>query len=151
MLDAVVAVLAVLLIGTGLAVMIGLAPARRLWARLRGRPVRARALRRKPQVPAGADPTLHPTTQKAVVLAARLATLLRANGSDAYGSELKKAVQRVRSDEPAGLYALLAALRNLRWLSLDKPEADRELQRLVAELRQAVKDRAEQLELLPFG
>jgi hypothetical protein len=151
MLEAVVAVLAGLLVGVGIAVMIGPGPIRRFWVRIRRRPPRVRTRRRQTQPPANGDSMLHPTTQKVIILAARLATLLRAQGREAYGSELRKAVQRLRSDESAGLYALLASIRSLRELSLEKPDADRELQRLVDQLRQTVRDRAEQLELLPFG
>lgn len=141
-----------LLIVVGVAIMVGPALPRQALARLRGsRPPRPHRRRRKPPVSIPADPPLNPTTQKAIVVAARLATLLRAQGRDSHGADLKRAVQRLRADEPAGLYALQAAIRNLRYLSLDEPEADRQLQRLVTELRRTVRDRAEQLELLPFG
>ncbi len=54
------------------------------------------------------------------------------------------------SDEPAGLYALQTVLRRLRSLSLDDRGAQERLKALSNELRDAVQDRFEQLELLPF-
>jgi hypothetical protein len=53
------------------------------------------------------------------------------------------------SNEPAGLYAMQTALRKVRSISLDESSQKR-LTALSNELRTAVQDRFEQLELLPF-
>jgi hypothetical protein len=52
------------------------------------------------------------------------------------------------SNEPAGLYALQTALRKLRAFSIEESSQQR-LKALSNELRTAVQDRFEQLELLP--
>jgi hypothetical protein len=54
------------------------------------------------------------------------------------------------SDEPAGLYALQTVLRRVRTMNLDDRAAQERLKSLSNELRDAVQDRFEQLELLPF-
>ena len=61
------------------------------------------------------------------------------------------AARRVRTDEAQGLLALAGVLRGLREISLGDGEAEDRYRRLVEELKQAVKDRSEQLELLHFG
>ena len=99
----------------------------------------------------GATPDLHPTTMKALTAAARTYSLLRANGEDQVAGELRTAARRVRADEAQGLLALAAVLRALREVSLEEPEAEERYRRLVDELKGAVKDRSEQLELLHFG
>jgi hypothetical protein len=53
------------------------------------------------------------------------------------------------SNEPAGLYALQTVLRKLRALNIEDSSQER-LKALSNELRTAVQDRFEQLELLPF-
>jgi hypothetical protein len=53
------------------------------------------------------------------------------------------------SNEPAGLYAMQTALRKLKALSTEDSSRER-LSALSNELRIAVQDRFEQLELLPF-
>ena len=60
------------------------------------------------------------------------------------------AAGRITSDEPAGLYAMQTLLRRLRLLSIDDRGAQERLKALSNELREAVQDRFEQLELLPF-
>jgi hypothetical protein len=53
------------------------------------------------------------------------------------------------SNEPAGLYALQNSLRKVRALNTEESSQQR-LKALSTELRTAVQDRFEQLELLPF-
>ena len=85
-----------------------------------------------------------------LIAAARLGNWLRSRGQDDIARELRSAGGQITSNEPAGLYAMQVVLRRLRALSLDdKPSQDR-LKGLTNELRIAVQDRFEQLELLPF-
>jgi hypothetical protein len=92
-------------------------------------------------------PGLNPKTQRVLVAAARLASWLRTNGHDDLSRELRGAAARMTGNEPAGLYALQTMLRKVR--ALDDGSQER-LQKLSSELRTAVQDRFEQLELLPF-
>jgi hypothetical protein len=80
---------------------------------------------------------------------ARLSTWLRAHGNEELSRELRGAAARLNSNEPAGLYALQTSLRKVRALSVDEGSQQR-LKALSTELRNAVQDRFEQLELLPF-
>jgi len=97
------------------------------------------------------DSNVHPTTARALTAAARTYSLLRASGQDRVALELRAAARLVRADEARGLLALGTVLRELREASLPDQEADARLRGLVIELRDAVRDRCEQLELLPFG
>jgi hypothetical protein len=54
------------------------------------------------------------------------------------------------ANEAAGLYALQTTLRRIRVVNVTESTAQERLRALVAELRTAVQDRFEQLELLPF-
>jgi hypothetical protein len=65
--------------------------------------------------------------------------------------ELRAAAARLATDEPSGLYAMQTALRHIRGLELSDRNAAERLRLLAADLRKAVQDRFEQLELLPFG
>lgn len=96
------------------------------------------------------EPALHPTTLQALTAAARASSLLNAGGGGRVAAELRAGARRVRTDEAQGLLALAALLPALREVSLDDPLANARYQRLVRELREAVKDRSEQLELLHF-
>ena len=53
-------------------------------------------------------------------------------------------------NEPAGLYALQTTLRRIRVVNISDGASHERLKALVGELRTAVQDRFEQLELLPF-
>jgi hypothetical protein len=97
-------------------------------------------------VPAG----LNPKTQRVLVAAVRLGNWLRAHGHDDFSRELKNAAGRITANEAAGLYAMQTVLRRLRTLNLDDQTAQERLKTLTTELRTAVQDRFEQLELLPF-
>ncbi len=53
-------------------------------------------------------------------------------------------------NEPAGLYALQTTLRRIPVVNVSDGPSQERLKALVSELRTAVQDRFEQLELLPF-
>ena len=94
-------------------------------------------------------PGLNPKTQRVLVASARLGNWLRAHGHDDVARELRSAAGRMTGNEAAGLYALQAVLRRLRSLDLPDRTAQVRLTSLSTELRTAVQDRFEQLELLP--
>ena len=155
MLDLVVGGLAALLVVAGIAIIAGpVLPRlwRTAWSRLRpaGRLRIPRAALPINQPTTSGEPSLHPTTMRALTAAARAYSLLRANGEDRVALELRGAARRVRSDEAQGLLALVAVLKTLRETVLDDSGANARLRKLVGELRDAVKDRSEQLELLHF-
>jgi hypothetical protein len=138
-----------LLVLAGVAVMMGpnlMSSIRRL--RSLRRPVKVPSVFQTPQREASA-PGLNAKTQRVVVAAARLSTWLRAHGQEELSRELRGAAARLTTNEPAGLYALQTALRKVRALNVEESSQQR-LKALSAELRTAVQDRFEQLELLPF-
>jgi hypothetical protein len=150
MLGAVVGVVVCLLLVAGILVMLG--PATGMLIR------RARDIRRArvPSVFQAAQPPevvpsgLNPKTQRVLVAAARLGNWLRAHGHDDLSRELRSAAGKITGNEAAGLYAMQTALRRLRSLNLDDRTSQERLKSLTTELRTAVQDRFEQLELLPF-
>jgi hypothetical protein len=93
---------------------------------------------------------LNPKTQRVLVAASRLGNWLRAHNHEEIARALRSAAARITSDEPAGLYAMQTVLRRVRALSLDDGSTQERLKALSNELRDAVQDRFEQLELLPF-
>jgi hypothetical protein len=152
MLEALVAVVAALLVLGGVLIMLGpqtvsivrrIRSLRRPEGPLRG-PL---APRRGESVPPG----LNQKTQRVLVSATRLATWLRAHGQDDVAKELRSAAARLTTDEPSGLYAMQNALRHVRSLALEDRNANERMRLLSGDLRKAVQDRFEQLELLPFG
>jgi hypothetical protein len=152
LLDALVAVVATILVAAGVLVMLG-PHATSIFRKLRSMPRPDTRLpgpfaaRQREPVPAG----LHPKTQRVVVSSTRLATWLRAHGEDDVARQLRQAAARLATDEASGLYAMQNALRHVRSLALDDRNANERLRLLSADLRKAVQDRFEQLELLPFG
>jgi hypothetical protein len=138
-----------LLVLAGILVMLG--------PNVKGTIRRIRSLRRPTTVPSvfqkgphEAVPTgLNPKTQRVLVAAARLSTWLRAHGQEDVSKEVRGAAARLTSNEPAGLYAMQTALRKLKALTIEDSARER-LNALSNELRIAVQDRFEQLELLPF-
>ena len=147
MLDLVAAALAALLVVAGLVVIAG--PALPRWwrfARSRGR----RSALAVPKAAVGGFNDLHPTSQKVLVTASSIYGILRAHNLDVESRELRGASQRLRTDEANGLYAMQVALRRLRATTTGDSGDDRRLHQLCNQLADAVKDRAEQLELLPF-
>jgi hypothetical protein len=95
-------------------------------------------------------PGLNPKTQRVMVAAARLANWLRAHNHEDLARELRHAAARLAGDEASGLYAMHTVLRRLRPLTSEDRAAQERLRVLSNELRTAVQDRFEQLELLPF-
>ncbi len=151
MLEVLVGVVVGLLVVAGILVMMGPSTARVIR--------RVRAIRRPAGVPSVfqtakphevVPPGLNPKTQRVLVAAARLTSWLRAHGHDDLSRELRSAAGRITGNEAAGLYAMQTALRRVRSLSLDDRSAQERLKVLTSELRTAVQDRFEQLELLPF-
>ncbi|TAN33143.1 hypothetical protein EPN29_06945 [bacterium] len=151
MLELLVGVVVGLLLVAGVLVMMG--------PSLTGMMPRLRSIHRPARVPAVfqaghrrevVPPGLNPKTQRVLVASARLASWLRAHGHDDVSRELRHAAARMTGNEPAGLYALQTVLRKLRMLSLDDGGSQERLRSLSNELRTAVQDRFEQLELLPF-
>ena len=150
MLEAIVGLVVVLLLAAGVLVMFGpnvKATLLRL-SRIR-RPVKVPAAfqsaRSRDVVPAA----LNPKTQRVLVAAARLASWLRAHAQEDVAREVRNAAARMTGNEPAGLYALQAALRRIRVVNIHDTIAQARLKSLVKELHVAVQDRFEQLELLP--
>ena len=92
---------------------------------------------------------LNPKTQRVLVASARLASWLRAHAQEDVAREVRNAAARMTGNEPAGLYALQAALRRIRVVNIHDTVAQARLKALVKELHVAVQDRFEQLELLP--
>ena len=149
MLEAIVAVVVVLLMATGLLVMLGPGNAIRKVRSLR-RPGGMAALF-TPQAPRVADPRgVNPKTQRVLVAAARLANWLRAHGHEQAAREIRGSAARIPGNEAAGLYALQTSLRGIRVVNVTDSASQERLRALVTELRTAVQDRFEQLELLPF-
>ena len=150
MLDVVVGLVVALLVVTGIIVMLGPATGTLI--------KRARDLRRAsvPSVFQAAQPResvpsgLNPKTQRVLVAAARLGNWLRAHGHEDLARELRSAGGKITGNEPAGLYAMQVVLRRLRTINLDDRPSQERLKALTNELRIAVQDRFEQLELLPF-
>lgn len=148
MLDAIVAIVVILLVVAGVLVMLG---PRNLWRRMR-------SLRTPSGVPALFEQSRprevttaqNPKTQRVVVAAARLASWLRAHGHEDAAREIRNASARMTANEAAGLYALQTTLRRIRVVNVTDSPSHERLQALVGELRTAVQDRFEQLELLPF-
>lgn len=95
-------------------------------------------------------PGLNPKTQRVLVGAARMANWLRSHGHHDLARELRTAAARMTGNEPAGLYAMQNALRKIRSIGVVDASAGDRLAALSNELRTAVQDRFEQLELLPF-
>lgn len=152
MLDAVVGVVAGLLIVAGVLVILG-PQTMTILRRVRGirRSRNPFAALQAPRAKEPATSGLNPKTQRVLASATRLATWLRAHGQDEIARELRSAAAKLATDEASGLYAMQNTLRRLRGLALGDRNAEERLKLLSAELRKAVQDRFEQLELLPFG
>ena len=97
-------------------------------------------------MPAG----LYPNTQRVLGAGTRLGNWLRAHGQDDLARQLRSAGGKITGNEAAGLYAMQVVIRRLRPLNLDDRTSQERLTFLTNELRIAVHDRFEQLELLPF-
>jgi hypothetical protein len=152
MLEALVGILVSLLVVAGILVMIG--------PNLRTLTGRIGSIKRPTKVPSpfqfgsgreSGPSGLNSKTQRVLIGAGRLANWLRANGQDDLARELRGAAAKMAGNEAAGLYALQAVLRKLRSVDDKRAPGHERLQVLANELRVAVQDRFEQLELLPFG
>ena len=151
LLEVAVGIVAALLVVAGVVVIAGPALPRALRSLAAWRSAHPEPARRPPLATGreSAAATTNPTTLRALAAASRLYSLLRASGEEALAAELRTAARRVRTDEGEGLVALAGVLRPLREVTLEGDAAPR-YARLVTELREAVKDRSEQLELLRF-
>lgn len=149
MLDAIVALVAFTLVAAGVVIIIGprnIVGRLGVLGRLRGLPALIERRPSRDVVPAA----LNPKTQRVLVAAARLANWLRTHGQEEPAREVRNAAARMTANEPSGLYALQTTLRRIRVVNVTDSAAQERLKALVAELRTAVQDRFEQLELLPF-
>ncbi|HKC18317.1 MAG TPA: hypothetical protein VKE27_01670 [Candidatus Dormibacteraeota bacterium] len=146
MLDAIVAFLMVLLVAAGIVVIIG---PRTVWRKVV-------TLRRPAMTPffESRRPrdvnALNPRTQRVVIASGRLANWMRSHGHDDVARDIRAAAARLNGNEAAGLYALQTTLRRIRVVNITDTATHERLRALVAELRTALDDRFEQLELLPF-
>ena len=152
MLEAVAGLIALLLIVTGLAIMVGPGPwrnlrRRRAERRLQPRPVRP--VRSPARVPVPDTTALNPTTQRALSSAAKLVDLLTDHGAQRHATAVRLAAGRLRHEEVNGIYAMQEALSHLSRVKVDD-RADQEiLQGLIATVQRALRDRMEQLEIYP--
>jgi hypothetical protein len=148
-LDAIVGFVVVLLVGAGILVMVG---PRALLQRVRSLPQLngVHTLFEQPRPREVVPPGLNPKTQRVLVAAARLANWMRAHGHEDVARDIRNAAARINGNEPAGLYALQTTLRRIRVVNITDTPSQERLKALIGELRTAVQDRFEQLELLPF-
>jgi hypothetical protein len=147
-LAALVAFIVLVLIVSGVLVILG---PRTLARHIRslGMPARMPAVL-EPRRATQAPQAINPKTQRVLVAAARLAAWLRAHGHEEAAREIRNASARMTANEASGLYALQTTLRRIRVVNVTDGPTHERLQALVDELRSAVQDRFEQLELLPF-
>ena len=148
MLAAIVAVMVLVLVTAGILIMVGPGS---LIRRIRSIAVPSGVPQVfEPRRPREAQPAVNPKTQRVLVAAARLASWLRAHGHEEAARDIRNASARMTGNEAAGLYALQTALRRIRVVNVTEGSSQERVQALVDELRAAVQDRFEQLELLPF-
>src|SRR5260370_23776751 len=149
MLDALVASLVLLLVVAGVVVVSGPGAVTRRITAMRG-PVKVRAVFQARGPREVAPPGLNAKTQRVVVAAARLSNWMGAHGHEDVAREIRNGAARMTGNEPAGLYSLQTTLRRIRVVNITDTASQERLKALVGELRTAVEDRFEQLELLPF-
>jgi hypothetical protein len=152
MIDFLIAAVAAALVLVGLAIIAG-PDLPRLWrlARTAAQRVREDVSARSSAPPA--DSRLHgsnPSTERAIACAATAATILRRHRYDDLAIRLANASRRLANDEPTGLRSILAMWPRLQHVRVDDEAGQAMLDRLLREMHEAVIDRAEQLELLPF-
>jgi hypothetical protein len=94
---------------------------------------------------------LHPTTGKALAVAGRLSVMLKQQGLERHVTALRHASGRLEQNEADGIYAMQEVLRHLRSVRLADGDDQKIFAGLIGQLRKALNDRAEQLELLPRG
>jgi len=93
-------------------------------------------------------PGLHPTSQRAVHTASRIAALLAAHGFTRDAADLRAAARQVGVHEAEGLRALRRVDLELQQVRIEDETAYLRFRQLLKELRKHVGDRAEQLEIL---
>lgn len=150
MLDVVVGLVVTLLIVAGILVMLGPTTGTLIKRARDVRRARVPSVFQVAQPPEPVPSGLNPKTQRVLVASARLGSWLRSRGQDDLARELRSAGGKMTGSEAAGLYAMQVVLRRLRTLNLDDRPSQERLKSLTNELRIAVQDRFEQLELLPF-
>ncbi|MBO0702379.1 MAG: hypothetical protein J2P38_05565 [Candidatus Dormibacteraeota bacterium] len=157
MLEAVAGLLALLLILTGIAIMVGPGPWRNLRRRRRERglqpktvrPRTMRPVRSAERVPVPDTSHINPTTQRALSSASKLVDLLTDHGAQRHATAVRLAAGRLRHEEVNGIYAMQEALSHLQRVRVDD-RADQEImQGLIATVERALRDRMEQLEIYP--
>lgn len=150
MLEVVVGLAAAVLVCAGIVIALGPALPRRV----RAFRLLLRRLLDQRATPARLQPHdlgqsgLHPTTQRAMHTASRMATLLQANGLAGQAADLRAAARQVAVHETEGLRALRRVDLELQQVRLEDEGAYLRFRQLQRELRQHVGDRAEQLEIL---
>lgn len=141
MLELVIGVVAGLLLLTGIGIIAGPSLPRLLFSprsRHRTRPFLT--------VPG----SVHPTVERALSATSSLITLLDRRGLRRQAAALRSAGDRLRREEEAGIYAMGDVIRTLRRLDLSQsPDEAGALADLLEQVSGALRDRAEQLELLP--
>jgi hypothetical protein len=152
MLEAVAGLIALLLIVTGIAIMVGPGPwrnlrRRRAEGRLRPRPVRP--ARPAEQVPVPDTTAINPTTQRALSSAAKLVDLLTDHGAQRHATAVRLAAGRLRHEEVNGIYAMQEALSHLQRVKIDDRSDQEIMQGLIVTVQRALQDRMEQLEIYP--
>ena len=150
MLDVVVGLVVTLLIVAGILVMLGPTSGTLIKRARDVRRARVPSVFQVAQPPEPVPSGLNPKTQRVLVASTRLGSWLRSHGQDDLARELRSAGGKMTGSEAAGLYAMQLVLRRLRTLNLDDRPSQERLKSLTNELRIAVQDRFEQLELLPF-
>jgi hypothetical protein len=150
MLDVVVGLVVAVLVIAGILVMLGPTTGTLIKRAKDLRRARVPSVFQAAQPREQVAPGLNPKTQRVLVAAARLGNWLRAHGQEELARELRSAGGKITGNEAAGLYAMQVVLRKLRSLNLDDRTSQERLKSLTSELRIAVQDRFEQLELLPF-
>jgi hypothetical protein len=77
--------------------------------------------------------------------------MLKQQGMERHATALRHASGRLEQNEADGIYAMQEVLRHLRNVRLAERDDQEIFEGLVGQLRKALNDRAEQLELLPRG
>jgi hypothetical protein len=150
-LEALVGLVVGLLVVAGVLVILG-PNLPRMARTLRGvsRPARVPAAFQRARPSEAAASGLNPKSQRALIGAARLSNWLRSHGHEELARELRLAAAKMAGNEAAGLYATQTVLRKVRALYVEDGTSRERLAALSNELRVALQDRFEQLELLPF-
>ena len=143
MLELVIVLVAGLLLLTGVGIIAGPSLPRLLFT---PRSRRRRLARPFLTVPG----SVHPTVERALGATSSLIGLLDRRGLRRQAAALRSAGDRLRREEEAGIYAMGDVVRALRRLDLSQsPDEAGAVEALLEQISDALRDRAEQLELLP--